>query len=364
MTEPSSKITRASGPAAEIVLLCNPRAGGRWKELATILDSDEAKHVRRIVTDSVDDVAPALEALGREAKLLCIYGGDGTIQRILDRLPEDRGEALHLALIGGGTMNVTSRWCGFHDKPADHFRYVVNGYRTGNLLLREVPLLDVTRGTQRLRGFTFGMGPMVRVLDAFERGSKTKRSAVGLALKSVVGAWMPIATETRAMLRELNAEVELDGEALPYDAFSALFANTTGQINPGIGPFVQERSRDTFYAAAYAAPSREVAAALPMLARGVLPLDAGTMLQRLSPFDRSTERRRLPTDPRYVNRTASTMVIHTDEPLYTVDGELLTSDVRRIDVKLGLRLRLAVSPTAALRPGLRRAAHVVGAVKR
>jgi hypothetical protein len=87
------------------------------------------------------------------------------------------------------------------------------------------------------------------------------------------------------------------------------------------------------------------------------------MVQRLSPFNRSAERRLLPTDPRYVNRTASGMVIHTDEPLYTVDGELLTSDVRRIEVKLGLRLRLAVSPTAALRPGLRKAANVVGAVK-
>ena len=131
------------------------------------------------------------------------------------------------------------------------------------------------------------------------------------------------------------------------------------RINPGIVPFVEERSRDTFYTAAYAAPSREVAAALPMLARGVLPLDAGTLLQRLSPFDRRSEGRRLPTDPRYVNRTASTMVIQTDEPLYTVDGELHTSDVRRIDVRLGLRLRLAVSPMAALRPGLRRAANAV-----
>ena len=42
---------------AEVVLICNPRAGGRWKALAGILDSEEARHVRRIVTDSVEDIA-------------------------------------------------------------------------------------------------------------------------------------------------------------------------------------------------------------------------------------------------------------------------------------------------------------------
>ncbi|MEM1030667.1 MAG: diacylglycerol kinase family protein [Myxococcota bacterium] len=349
---------------SDVVLLCNPRAGGRWKELARILDSDEAKSVTRIVTDSVEDVGPALLTIGREAKLLCIYGGDGTIQRVLDRLPADRGEDLQLALIGGGTMNVTSHWCGFVDRPADHFRYVVNGYRTGNLLLREVPLLEVQRGPVRRRGFTFAMGPMVRVLDAFERGHKSKRAAVTLGVRTAVGAWLPMATRTREMLVEMEAQVELDGERLPFDRFAAVFANTTGQINPGIVPFRAARDRDTFYVAAYAAPSREVALAIPILARGLLPRDTGSLLQRLSPFERDDTRSPFKSDPRYVNRTARRITIDTAEPLLTVDGELITSDeALRVDVNLGLRLRLAVSPTAALRPGLRRAANAVGAVK-
>src|SRR5678815_1375834 len=89
---------------AEVVLICNPRAGGRWKALAGILDSEEARHVRRIVTDSVEDIAHAVAELGQDAKLLCIYGGDGTIQRVLDRLAPDAHEHIRLALLGGGTM--------------------------------------------------------------------------------------------------------------------------------------------------------------------------------------------------------------------------------------------------------------------
>ena len=45
----------------DIVLICNPTAGGRWKELASILDSDEARFVRRIVTDSIEEMCQYIE---------------------------------------------------------------------------------------------------------------------------------------------------------------------------------------------------------------------------------------------------------------------------------------------------------------
>ena len=48
----------------DVVLLCNPRAGGRWRALAGVLDSPEAKGVRRIVTDHIDDVVRILTGDG------------------------------------------------------------------------------------------------------------------------------------------------------------------------------------------------------------------------------------------------------------------------------------------------------------
>jgi diacylglycerol kinase family enzyme len=359
MSEAESGPREAGRRDAEIVLICNPRAGGRWRELAAILDSEEARHVRRIVTDEVADIGPALSAIGRDAGLICVYGGDGTIQRVLDRLSPEQPDGLRLALIGGGTMNVTSRWCGFDGSPAENFRHVVRAYESGDLLLREVPLLEIERGDLKLRGFTFGMGPIVRVLDAFEKGPKNKRRAVGLALRAMAAAWLP-RPRLGELLAEMEAEVAIDGEPLPYDRYAALFANVTGQINPGITPFVGDRTRDQFYCAAYAAESREVARALPLLARGILPIDAVSLLRQMAPWKPTREGR--PTDPRYVNRLASSFSIRTSEPLFTVDGELWTSDVEQIDVRLGLRLRLAVSPAAVLAPALRRAADAIGAV--
>jgi len=344
---------------AEIILICNPQAGGRWKELAEILDSEEAQYVRRIVTDSVEDIAPALEALGRDAKLICIYGGDGTIQRVLDRLaPREKDEAT-IALIGGGTMNVTATWCGFDRPPIDNFRAVIRAYQTGKLLLRETPLLEVRCGGRLTRGFIFGMGPVIRVLNRYEQGTKGRRQGLMIALKSMAAAWLRFPADFRELLEEMEAEVLLDGERLPYDRWSVVFANITGQINPGVHPFVTERTRDTFLAAAYASESREIALAMPLLAKGILPIDTGSLLRRLAPWNTGEKRRGLPTDPRYINTTAARLVVHSSERMYTVDGEILPAEADTIEVDLGLRVKLAVSATAALPSGLRRAADAV-----
>ena len=94
----------------DIALICNPAAGGHWRGLADILDSDEASHARRIVTDEIEDITASLRKLSDQVKLIVIYGGDGTILKTINSLyPQDREEPLMMALIGGGTMNVSAR---------------------------------------------------------------------------------------------------------------------------------------------------------------------------------------------------------------------------------------------------------------
>lgn len=350
--DPSSPHERIRKPEAEIVLICNPRAGGRWKELAEILDSEECKHVRRIVTDSVEDIAPAIAGLGHEARLICIYGGDGTIQRILDRLSPAKHDSVNLAFIGGGTMNVTARWCGLNRSPAENFREVVRGYTDGNLLFKEIKLLDIRNGRNRYRGFTFGMGPIVRLLNAYEQGAKGKLGALGTAGRGIMAALTGFPSEYREILDQMQGEILVDDETIPYDKFSAVFCNVTGQINPGIVPFVEKPTRDTFHYAAYAVTSREFTMNVAGLARGWLPVQPKQLarpdrvMRRLAdptPLKTST-----PSDPRYVNRNAEHMVVETDESIFTVDGEILRATDRTFDVSLGLQVRLAVSSRSSL----------------
>lgn len=347
----------------DIVLICNPKAGGRWRELASILDSEEARHVRRIVTDSIDDIGPALSELGHTTQLVCIYGGDGTIHQVLDAMSKDGADQrLQLAFIGGGTMNVTAGWSGLNRSPSANFRDVVRAYRSGELMFKEVPLLELRQAGDVRWGFTFGIGPIIRVLNAYESGSKGKLAAIGIVIKSLAATWSKLPSDFQPMLEEMDAEIWIDGEKLPYSRFSAVFCNVTGRINIAVEPFVKIRSRETFYCAAYAVSRREIAVMLPFLMRGRLPLDPRSLLRPVSTWKQIAlsylGRGSFPIDPRYVNETARVFEIRTTENLYTLDGEIIRGNGAPITVQLGPTLRLAVGSTAGLGPTMRFAAGV------
>jgi diacylglycerol kinase family enzyme len=330
----------------DVALLCNPLAGGRWRVLADVLDSDEAKSVRRIVTDDIDDIREAITHLGRRVSLLCIYGGDGTIYRVVNELLRGHaGTPPPLAFLGGGTMNVTAAWCGMGRSPGANFRRVMRAYRADQLLWREVPLLAVKQKEQTQYGFTFGLGPLVRILERYEAGHKSRAKAIEIGVQSALSALSGISRGMRPLLRELAAQVTLDGEQLPFDHWAALFANVTGVINPFVRPFADERTRDTFNLLSYAVSVREFAMMAPLLARGHLPIDPRSLLHPVSAWRKMllsvVGRDGLPTDPRYVNRPARELLVETDEPHFTIDGEVLPSLDRRFALRLGPPLRVA-----------------------
>lgn len=344
-----------------IVLLCNPKAGGRWKELADILDSEEAHEVRRIVTDSIDDVGPALADLGKKIELLCIYGGDGTIQQIIDKLYDTPISApFKLAFIGGGTMNVTASWCGYDKTPGKNFRDLIRAHESGDILFREVPLLNVCQGENLYHGFTFGIGPIVRVMHYYEQGQKSKLRAVGLAAKSVAAAWAGWPADFKPFLQEMKAEITVDGNKLPYNRYAAVFCNVTGMINPGVVPFVKTRTRETFLYGAYSVDRREFTMMMPLLTQGLLPMDPKSLLKPSSTWKKVVMsflgKGTFPTDPRYVNDIASEFQIQSPEEHYTVDGEIIESTGEPIKVSLGPTIKLAVSQTVGLGKTIRLAA--------
>ena len=275
-----------------------------------------------------------------------MYGGDGTIQRILDHMfaHGNLNEDTVLALLGGGTMNVTSRWLGFGSSPGNNFRFVVNSFRSGDLLLKQVPLMQVRVGDNLHHGFTFGIGPIVRILDAYEHGKKGKPAAIKLGAQCVAGAFFGIGS-SQDMFEQMEAKVTLDDEVLPYGKFATIFSNVTGQINPGVEPFTSDRTRDSFHSAVYAVSAREFAMNLPFIMRGLLPVDVSGMLKKWSKGRISEP---LDTDARYVNRPAKRLLIETDEPIYTVDGEILQKPDGPIEVTIGPTLQLAVGPQASL----------------
>jgi diacylglycerol kinase family enzyme len=344
----------------DVVLLCNPRAGGRWKELAQILDSPEAKFARWIVTDSIEDIGPALAELGTDTSLLCIYGGDGTIQRILDKLYAERSDAPPLAFIGGGTMNVTSRWCGMTSSPALNFREVVQKYKSGQALWKEVPILEVRCGDDLYHCFTFGIGPIVRIVNEYENGSKGGLGALGVMTKALSAAWTRWPEDFQSVLRPMEAEILLDDQPLPYAQFMAVFCNSTGKIHIGVEPYNKPRTRDTFHAAAFAITRQELALFLPFVIRGRTPVDPKSLMKPVDAWKQMAlsylGKGVFPSDPRYVNEVVHKFEVRpVDEAFYTVDGEIVPMPRgASVTVTIGPMMRLAVNPTLMqLAPALR-----------
>lgn len=332
----------------DVVMLCNPLAGGRWRALAEVLDSDDAKGVRRIVTDEIGDVAEALAGVGQRARLICVYGGDGTIYHVINQLLQRAQDRLpRLAFLGGGTMNVTGRLCGMTGSPGDNFRAIMRAFKTDTLHWRDVPVLRVQHGDNTCYGFTFGLGPMVRILDLYERGPKSKLTAIGIGARAIAASISPWRGAMSNVLDDMDATVHADGQQVPYQRFAAVFANTTGTIQRMVEPFAHARTPDTFHFLAYAISARELALHVPGLMRGKLPLDMGALfdVQNLLRLVRPSGpgKSDIPTDPRYVNRPAERIRINTQETVFTLDGEVLPiSGDGTIEVSLGPSLQLAI----------------------
>jgi hypothetical protein len=335
----------------DIVLVCNPRAGGRWKQLAGILDSAEAQRVRRIVTDSIDDIGPALASLGRRVKLVIIYGGDGTIQQILTdifRSSDGTWNGPPLAMVGGGTMNLTSRWCGWREAPDDNFVQIVHDALTDKLATREVPMLKIQQGSRVEYGFLFAAGPPIRVLNEYEHGRKTKLTAVVFFARTIINAFKKDAGLIESSLEQMRAEVLLDGVPVPYSEFGLCAASITGALQIGMHPFQGERGGETFFSLAYSISPREIAVLLPFLARGMIPIDPKSLLQPvsqvthigLSYFGKGSLP--LPLDPRYTNKPVKEFELRCAESVYTIDGEIFESTGEPIRITTGPTLRLAI----------------------
>jgi diacylglycerol kinase family enzyme len=317
--------------------------------LADVLDSYEAKAAYRIVTDDIDNIRDALGALGQRVKLLCIYGGDGTIFRVINELLR-RPDAVppRLALLGGGTMNVTSSWCGMGSSAGENFRAVMRAFLADELQWREVPLVAVTNGGRTAYGFTFGLGPLVRIVQRFESNPKTRARALAVAAPALLSAITGVPRSWGPTVHEMEGQVVADGQRLPYNRYTAVFANVTGTINPGVKPFVGERTRDTFHFAAYAVSSREFAVMAPLLLRAQIPIDPRSLLRPVPLWRQAllslAGRGELPVDERYVNHPARHVVVETPEEFYTIDGEVLPAEGSRFELSLGPPLQLATLP--------------------
>ena len=307
-----------------IGLVFNPRAGanrhdpGAPRRLARQLGDHGVVAAPR----TVDELARVAEDFRRQdINVLGIAGGDGTNYVTLTHFHRAYAEAAlpTIALLGGGTMNVTARALGLPRGKTDSL--------LDDLVLRylETPTLPaIEQWTMEIEGklgfmWCVGVGPAF-LREYYETGSPSPWTAVKTLARGF-GSLTVGGTMIRRVAAPVEVSVEVDGgDSWPAQRYLAVAAGTIEEIGLGFKPFTRCREqRAKFHLLGVQTNALGFVRDMPKIHRAE-PMSPG----------------------KYRDAVVSRAVIRASQPLrYTVDGDLFEHPSREMTLKIGPMVRIA-----------------------
>ena len=237
----------------------------------------QVKHIihREVVTP--EDVAAALvEMAAKQVDVLAVCGGDGTVQATLTALfhtkPFDARPPL--ALLAGGTTNMTAADVGIEGKPARALQRLLDwsagSGSMGHIERRSVLRVDRGPDCTPFFGMFFSAAGIVQVTrarwDTRRRASShVMRGALGTAL--MVGRYLLGLALGRRVVEPTSIAIRLDGQTFDPADYLALFITTLVRLSPGIYPYWGEEAGPLRYTAVAYQP-RHLLLVAPSLLRG------------------------------------------------------------------------------------------------
>ena len=261
-----------------IGILLNPRSGTNrsgFDACSQLLA--QHKHIihREVVTPG--DVAAALvEMAAKQVDVLAVCGGDGTVQATLTALfhtkPFDARPPL--ALLAGGTTNMTAADVGIEGKPARALQRLLDwsagSGSMGHIERRSVLRVDRGPDCTPFFGMFFSAAGIVQVTrarwDTRRRASShMMRGALGTALMG--GRYLLGLALGRRVVEPTSIAIRLDGQTFDPADYLALFITTLVRLSPGIYPYWGEEAGPLRYTAVAYQP-RHLLLVAPSLLRG------------------------------------------------------------------------------------------------
>lgn len=190
-----------------IQIIANPVAGGgRGNVMAQALVGAIEAHGLSVTLFATTKAGDAREAASRTtADVIAVVGGDGTLNEVLNGLPE--GSSAALAILPVGTANVVARELGMKSDPA----FVAAVIAANHRIPMDVGLFEARRF---LLGAGAGLDAAVTKAVQERRGNKSSLLKwVWPALKTVLGYCYPKIT------------VVVDGKTLVEDADYVIIGN-------------------------------------------------------------------------------------------------------------------------------------------
>jgi len=230
-----------------IGVVVNPRAGrnrrvtNRTGRLGDVLGA----HGWVRETNSLSHLAAvAVECRDRAVDVLGVCGGDGTMARTLSALVRAYGSHTlpRIVPLRGGTMNTIARAMGCPAwQPERMLAEIVANYRSGQPLdATEHQLIEVNGNDY---GFMVGAGTPVEFLRVYYGLPRQGAAPAARLLFALTASVLRGGRLARQLFTPMAATLRCDGERVPFDDYTVVYASTIEDIGLGFRPTYRARER-------------------------------------------------------------------------------------------------------------------------
>jgi hypothetical protein len=275
----------------KIGVVANLLSGGGYGQFEEVFAEIERQQGRVFYyfTDSVTKVSGALITLVERDKVdaLFVYGGDGTLHKVVDALIYEHGRGRISRIppilpLGGGTQKSLFQWLGWggsflhQEKPIQIFRKALRS-PLEHLPIRKRQPLQI-KFVNRLKdreethyGFIFIMGSMNRVIQLYDSSGASVSSGLKHIGLATMGSITGHPRSHAELMSQFRAQQWADGKELERDDPLAIVCSVTESLLFGVEPFLGHPESNQFYAASYAVPPIVGASMVPLFWRGKVP---------------------------------------------------------------------------------------------
>ncbi len=235
-------------------------------------------------THSLDELNSAIdEVLNRNVQILCINGGDGSLQKAVTRLlnrTEGKRELPYLVPMRGGTMNMVCKNVGILGNPYTVLERLVERYKkfkTGydGLEFREFKVIKVKSnlidGTEYT--FCFANGIAFKIIKTYYAGGTPSPQRAFNLVTSIIGGFILGTDEANYYFEHIPAKITIDNTPYPYDQIILSVASSYPKLVLWFTPFFESdkvKDRDGFNFFAISCDNWEIIRNLRGLSRGLI----------------------------------------------------------------------------------------------
>jgi diacylglycerol kinase (ATP) len=230
-----------------IGVISNPLSGGnRRGRLAAVRDSLQRYPdvVHREVRNGAEVQAALAEFAHRGLNLIVVNSGDGTVQAVLTELLGRRPFPClpRLALVRGGTTNMTHQELGLNGAPVEGLRRLLDWAHSGRgqaqIRRRSILRVQNASGAPPLYGLFFGAGCIFNGIRFFHSRLRAKGMSGDPAHLMIIARFLwALARRDDALVGAVPAAIRIDRRPLEPASYLLLLVTTLNRLILGLRPF-------------------------------------------------------------------------------------------------------------------------------